>query len=129
MPSVRETREYFIGVSLVMAHPLPERPVSGAITTTSPNSASTPIREFIPFALYPSSLDTRIKGFLSLFVIIYKFLKKHLHFEVYLKDTYKRARNMKFTSMFFTASAVYLRGLTQKYQQRRNHSKRCICSP
>ena len=34
-------------------------------------------------------------------------------FEVYLKDTYKRARNMKFTSIFFTASAsifeVYLK--------------------
>ena len=31
------------------------------------------------------------------------------------KDTYKRAKNMKFTSMFFTASAGYLRSLLQRY--------------
>ena len=31
-----------------------------------------------------------------------------------LKDINKRAIKMKFTSMFFTASAVYLRGLPSK---------------
>ena len=30
------------------------------------------------------------------------------------KDTNKRAKNMKFTSMFFTASKVFLRRLWQK---------------
>ena len=31
------------------------------------------------------------------------------YLRVYLKDTNKQARNMKFTSIFFTASAKYLR--------------------
>ena len=37
--------------------------------------------------------------------------------EYLCKDTNKRARNMKFTSIFFKASAVYLRGLPQRYKQ------------
>jgi len=36
-------------------------------------------------------------------------------FAVYCNDIDKRARNMKFTSMLFTASAVYLRTLVQRY--------------
>ena len=39
-------------------------------------------------------------------------------FEIYLKDTKKRARNMKFTSIFFTASALYLQGLPQRYDNK-----------
>ena len=38
-------------------------------------------------------------------------------FEILLKYTNKRARNMKFISMFLTASAVYIRGLPQIYKQ------------
>ena len=35
------------------------------------------------------------------------------------KYTNKRARNMKFTSIFFTASAVYIRGFHRKYTNKR----------
>ena len=35
----------------------------------------------------------------------------------YCKYTNKRARNIKFTWIFFTASAVYIRGLPQIYEQ------------
>ena len=42
------------------------------------------------------------------------FIESESIFEVYLKDTNKRARNMKFTSIFFKASAVYLRDLSQR---------------
>ena len=36
-------------------------------------------------------------------------------FVIYFEDTNKRVRNMKFTSIFFKASAVYFRGFPQRY--------------
>ena len=35
--------------------------------------------------------------------------------EVYLKDSNKRARNIKLALIFFTASAVYVQSLFQRY--------------
>ena len=40
----------------------------------------------------------------------------------YFKDTKKRARNMKFNSIFFTASALYLRGYRKDTKLKANHN-------
>ena len=43
-----------------------------------------------------------------------------------LKDTNKRARNMKLASIFFTASAGYFRGLPQRYKQTSEKYEACF---
>ena len=45
----------------------------------------------------------------------------HTIFEVYLKDSKKWARNMKITSIFFTASTRYHRGNTQRHLNLSNY--------
>ena len=45
-------------------------------------------------------------------------------FEVYLKDSNKRAKNIKLALIFFTASEVYVQSLFQRYTNSFNYKNR-----
>ena len=56
--------ESLSGSSEENAHEKPERADSGAQTMMSPKPLTYSIRQFMPFAAYPSSLEIRINGLL-----------------------------------------------------------------
>ena len=49
-----------------------------------------------------------------------------MFFNLYCKDSNKRARNMKFTSIFIAASAVYVRVFLKKVTNEQSCTSECV---